>query len=85
LWSAYSILLVITGIGLRSSFIRLSGLGLLSMTVFKLFIYDTFNLDHLYRVTAYIALGVLLLLGGLLYQRYQPRIRGFFIDSTKGS
>ena len=85
LWSAYSILLVITGIGLRSSFIRLSGLGLLSMTVFKLFIYDTFNLDQLYRVTAYIVLGVLLLLGGLLYQRYQPRIRGFFIDSAKGS
>jgi len=55
------------------------------VTVFKLFIYDTFNLDQLYRVTAYIVLGVLLLLGGLLYQRYQPRIRGFFIDSAKGS
>lgn len=78
LWAGYSTLLIIAGVIARSSFIRVCGLGLMSLGVIKLFLYDTFNLEQFYRVSAYIVLGTLLLSAGMLYQRYQSRVRGFF-------
>ena len=82
LWAGYSTLLIITGVIVRSSFIRLAGLGLMSLGVIKLFLYDTFNLEQFYRVASYIVLGTLLLSAGMLYQRYQSRVRGFFTEKT---
>ncbi|MBP38631.1 MAG: hypothetical protein CL726_04870 [Chloroflexi bacterium] len=82
LWAGYSTLLIIAGVIVRSSFIRLGGLGLMSLGVIKLFVYDTFNLEQFYRVAAYIVLGTLLLSAGMLYQRYQSRVRGFFTEKA---
>jgi uncharacterized membrane protein len=82
LWAGYSTLLIIAGVIARSSFIRVCGLGLMSLGVIKLFLYDTFNLEQFYRVSAYIVLGTLLLSAGMLYQRYQSRVRGFFTEKA---
>jgi hypothetical protein len=82
LWAGYSTLLIIAGVIVRSSFIRVGGLGLMSLGVIKLFLYDTFNLEQFYRVAAYIVLGTLLLSAGMLYQRYQSRVRGFFTEKA---
>ena len=82
LWAGYSTLLIIAGVIARSSFIRLGGLALMSLAVIKLFVHDTFNLEQFYRVAAYIVLGTLLLSAGMLYQRYQSRVRGFFTEKT---
>ena len=37
-------------------------------------------LEQGYRVAAFLSLGGILLIGGLLYQRYAQQIRGFLLE-----
>lgn len=80
LWTVYAAVLIVVGIVRQERLLRLGGLALLAVPVLKLFLYDSFELDQGYRVAAFIGLGVLLLAGGLLYQRYSRQIRGFLLD-----
>ena len=80
LWTVYAAVLIVVGIVRQQRWIRWGGLVLLAVPVLKLFLYDSFELDQGYRVAAFIGLGVLLLAGGLLYQRYSRQIRGFLLD-----
>jgi uncharacterized membrane protein len=59
---------------------RLGGLALLGIAVFKVFFYDLSELESIYRVLSFIALGLLLLVGAFAYQRMRlgeggPRTR----------
>ncbi len=80
LWTVYAAALIVVGIVRQERWLRLGGLALLAVPVLKLFLYDSFELEQGYRVAAFIGLGVLLLAGGLLYQRYSRQIRGFLLD-----
>ena len=80
LWASYAAVLIVLGIALRSYWLRVSGLGLLAVPVVKLFVYDAFELAQAYRVAAFIGLGVLLIAGGFLYQRYGRAIRGVLLE-----
>jgi uncharacterized membrane protein len=80
LWAAYGLALVIAGIGGRWPWVRLGGLGLVSVAIFKLFIWDTFHLQTGWRVGAYVIVGVLLLSGGFVHHRYAGVIKGFIMD-----
>ena len=80
LWAMYAAVLIVLGIVRRSRWPRLAGLGLLAVPVAKLFLYDAFSLGQVYRVTAFIGLGVLLVIGGFLYQRHGRVIRGFLLE-----
>ena len=55
-------------------------LGLLIVPIAKVFLYDVWALQTLYRIVAFIGLGILLIVGGYLYQRNSKRIIGFFKD-----
>jgi uncharacterized membrane protein len=58
---------------------RLGGLALLGLAVFKVFFYDLSELESIYRVLSFIALGLLLLVGAFAYQRIrlaEPGPRG---------
>ena len=79
LWAAYSTGVIGAGIHAQSSRIRLAGIGLLAIPVAKLFMFDVFLLDMVYRVVAFITLGCLLLALGLVYQRYSGAVRGFLL------
>ncbi len=79
LWAFYAIVLLVVGIATRSRPVRVAALGLLVVPVAKVFVYDVFTLERVYRVAAFIGLGVLLLTGGYLYQRYSKAIRGFLL------
>lgn len=68
-WALYSGALVVTGFVRRFRPIRLLGMGLLGVTVLKVFVIDIQQLDRGYRIAAFVALGVLLLAVSLLYQR----------------
>ena len=59
---------------------RVAALALLAVPVAKVFVYDVFTLERVYRIGAFMGLGVLLLAGGYLYQRYSKVIRGFFVE-----
>ncbi len=80
LWALYAAVLIVLGIVRRFRLLRLSGLGLLAVPIAKLFVYDAFNLEQEYRVAAFIGLGVLLVVGGFLYQRYSRVIREFLLE-----
>jgi Predicted membrane protein (DUF2339) len=62
-------------VGLRRDLhvLRLAALGLLGLTVAKVFLFDLAALTSLYRVASFIGLGVLLLLGANVWQRLRPR------------
>ena len=80
LWAVYAAILIVAGIVMRWRWVRLAGLGLLAVPVLKLFLVDTFSLEREYRVAAYLVLGILLVAGGFLYQRYSRAIRGFLLE-----
>lgn len=69
LWMAYGAMLMIIGFWRKSAFVRWQALALIAVTVVKVFIYDTSQLDHIYRIFSFIALGILLLAVSFAYQR----------------
>ena len=80
LWALYAAVLIVLGVVRRWRWVRVAGLALLAVPVIKLFAYDSRTLEQEYRVIAFIALGLILLAGGLLYQRYSSAVRGFLFE-----
>ncbi|MFC2070969.1 DUF2339 domain-containing protein [Chloroflexota bacterium] len=77
LWSIYAVLLLVVGMLKQWRIVRLWALALLAIPIAKVFIYDVFTLKLLYRIVAFIGLGILLLISAYLYNRYNKSIRGF--------
>jgi uncharacterized membrane protein len=69
LWMAYGAMLMMIGFWRNSAFVRWQALVLIALTTVKVFVYDTSQLDHIYRIVSFIALGVLLLVISFAYQR----------------
>ena len=63
---------LIVGLRRNTPLIRNGALGVLLLTVGKVFLYDLSTLTSLYRVISFIALGLLLLAGAFAYQRLKP-------------
>ena len=80
LWGVYAAALIVLGTLRRWRWVRVAGLALLAVPVVKLFAYDSRTLEQEYRVIAFIALGLILVAGGLLYQRYSRAVRGFLFE-----
>ncbi len=76
-WLVFGTLLLVAGIAVRIAILRYASLLVMLLTVFKVFLFDTANLEDLYRVFSYFGLGVSLLLLAYLYQRFVvPRADG---------
>ncbi len=69
LWMGYGAMLMIVGFWRGSAFVRWQALALIALTIVKVFVYDTSQLDHIYRIISFVALGVLLLAISFAYQR----------------
>lgn len=76
LWSLFALGLVLAGIRRHVSALRLSGLALFAVIAVKVFFIDLARLEQIYRILAFIILGVLLLLGAMLYMKYRQLIVG---------
>jgi uncharacterized membrane protein len=81
LWAVYAVILLVIGIAKRWRKVRLGALALLAVSIAKVFVYDVWVLERLYRIIAFVGLGVLLLVSAYLYQRYSKAIRGFLLKS----
>jgi uncharacterized membrane protein len=68
-WLAFGIVLLAVGFVLRSQPARFLALGVIILTIAKVFLYDTANIAGIYRALSVIGLGVVLLGIGWLYQR----------------
>lgn len=78
LMAAYAVGLVAWGVFSRSALDRLLGLGLIGVVVLKLYLYDVWFLDRVYRVVAFAILGGLLLGMSYLYSRYRVTIESWW-------
>jgi uncharacterized membrane protein len=70
-WALYASGLLLAGRASRLRLLRLMGLGLLSLTTLKVFIWDLSSLDRAYRIISFIMLGAILLVVSYFYQRSQ--------------
>lgn len=70
-WSLFAVTLI--GFGIRKSYwlVRTAGLILFAVVTYKVFIYDLGQLQAIYRIIAFLVLGVVILSGSVLYQRFR--------------
>jgi hypothetical protein len=76
LWSVFALTLVFNGIKRNISILRLVGLALFALVAWKVFFIDLARLEQLYRILAFIVLGMLALGGAFFYMRYQQSFIG---------
>lgn len=69
IWIAYGAALMIIGFWKRSAFIRWQALALMAVSIVKVFLYDSRELQQVYRILSFIALGVVLMGISYAYHR----------------
>ncbi|MFC2042254.1 DUF2339 domain-containing protein [Chloroflexota bacterium] len=79
LWAVYAAIGLVVGIAKRWRPVRLAALALLAVPIAKVFIYDVLVLEQVYRIVAFVGLGLLLIVSAYLYNRYSKSIRGFLV------
>jgi uncharacterized membrane protein len=82
LWTLFALSMIFGGIRRNVRPLRLVGLGLFAIVAGKIFLVDLARLDQLYRIVAFILLGVLVLCGSFLYLKYRTT---FAIESPSAS
>jgi uncharacterized membrane protein len=68
--------LLLVGFRVRWPFLRWTALGLLTLAIAKVFLFDTRSLSQGYRILSFLGLGVLLLAVSFVYQRDLLKLRG---------
>ena len=74
-WALESVALLGCGFALRERVLRVEGLALLFACILKVFLYDLRNLETVYRILSFIALGVILLAVSWIYTRFHEHVR----------
>jgi uncharacterized membrane protein len=74
-WSALALILFTVGMILRERVYRWLGLGVLAFALGRIVIFDVWELETLYRILSFMALGVVLLVFGFVYNKYQDKIK----------
>ena len=71
LWSLFALGLILRGIGKNVRTLRYLGLALFAIVALKVFFVDLERLDQIYRIVAFILLGILVLSGSFIYLKYR--------------
>jgi hypothetical protein len=74
-WAALAFGLFVAGLLWRERVYRWSGLVLLALAMGRVALVDVWKLETVYRMLSFLALGIVLLGLGFIYNRYQERIR----------
>ena len=74
-WAFYAAVMLAVGIALRYRPARIMAMIVLGIVIVKSFLVDVWTLEKLYRIIAFVGLGVLLLLASYVYQIQRERIR----------
>src|SRR5436190_5696289 len=69
-WALFALLMLIVGIRKQIAPVRFAILGLLGVTVVKLFFHDLSQLDQLDRISAFVVLAIIAMVASFLYQRF---------------
>jgi uncharacterized membrane protein len=74
-WSALALIFFAAGMALRERVYRWLGLGVLAFALGRVVIFDVWKLETLYRILSFMALGIVLLVLGFIYNKYQEKIK----------
>jgi uncharacterized membrane protein len=74
-WAGLGLVVIVVGLVRDVRELRYGGLVLLGLGVAKLFLYDLAELNEIYRVLSFVAVGLLLLTGAYAYQRVRSTER----------
>jgi len=74
-WSGLAFAFIGGGVLLREKIYRWAGLGILTTALGRIVIFDVWKLETFYRVLSFMALGVVLVALGFIYNKYQEKIR----------
>jgi uncharacterized membrane protein len=69
-WALFALTLLVYGILKRIPFARYAAMGLLCVTLVKLFFHDLAQLAQLYRIGAFIGVAVIAMLASFAYQKF---------------
>jgi len=82
--TVYAVILVLIGVRTQAALHRILGLALVVFVVVKLYLVDVWVLGRLFRITAFLALGVLLLILSYLYSRLRPALARLLRPDSTG-
>lgn len=71
LFAIYAVILVCIGVGSKTAINRIAGLALIGFVAVKLYLFDVWQLERIYRIAAFVALGALLLATSFLYSHFR--------------
>jgi uncharacterized membrane protein len=74
-WSVLALGLFSAGLLLRERMYRWLGLGILACALGRVVIFDVWKLEAIYRILSFMALGIVLLVLGFIYSKYQEKIK----------
>ena len=74
-WSVFAFGVFAAGMVMRERMYRWLGLGVLGAAIGRVVIFDVWRLETIYRILSFFALGLVLLVLGFIYNKYQERIR----------
>ena len=74
-WSILALVIMLSGFVFGKKHLRMQGMIIFAITIAKVFLYDTRNLDTIYRTVSYIVLGVILLLVSFIYTKYKEKLK----------
>ncbi len=69
-WALFALVLLVVGIARKIPASRYAALGLLSVTLLKLFFHDLAHLGQLYRIGAFVSVAMIAFLASFAYQRF---------------
>lgn len=69
----YAVVMIASGVVRKIPVDRLLGLTLIGIVVAKLYLYDIWLLARFYRISAFVALGIILLAASYIYSRLRTR------------
>lgn len=74
-WGLFALGLLGIGIWKKSSYPRFAAIGLLGITLLKLFLHDLAAIENVYRIGALIGVAVIAFVASFLYQRFYDKSR----------
>jgi uncharacterized membrane protein len=85
LFATYAVVLVSAGVATRTAINRIAGLSLMGLVVVKLYLFDVWQVGRVYRISAFVALGALLLATSFLYSHFRTVIESWWKNDQTAS
>ena len=76
-WAVFALLILGAGLWLQERVYRWLGLTVLACAMARVVIFDVWKLGTIYRVLSFLALGLVLVVLGFIYNKYQEKIRSW--------